>query len=421
MRVLAICEEDPEWILGGMGRHLRELYRAMAEREDVEIDLLVGGPSDEHYEYLGTTKYHSDKLVCWKPQAPNMASLLVGELQMARTLTRLIAEGKRWDLVHVHEWNAVQVARIARDALKIPLVGTMHLCITHLMTEDSCPTDKRPTYSEPDVYLMQQEGHLIVDSDELILCSHGFERIVRRHFMTERPINVIQNGIRCDEWVKSFALEEKARRDLDIPNDRPVALFVGRIADMKGVREILEMLRYHDPGYLVILCGEVNANTDEEKEQWEVTQEIRELEKRHPSRLRWVGFQSDDYLKGLYSIAEVGLMPSLHEPFGIVALEFMSMGVPLIATECDGLGEIVKDDEGGEYALIIDRGDSEQIYEALKFMRQNMPAREELSMLGRRRALAFDWNIAAARTVEVYETLLRRHHERSVERAEAHS
>jgi glycosyltransferase involved in cell wall biosynthesis len=403
LRVLVICEEDPEWLLGGMGRHLRELYRAMSERDDVEIDMLVGGPADGHYDYFGFEKYHSDKLVCWKPQAANMSSYLVAEIQMARTLAKLLADGKRYDVVHAHEWNAVQIARMARDALRVPLIGTMHLCLTHLMSEN--PIGDPPKYSEPDVYLMQMEGHLICDSDELILCSRAFEKIIRRNFMTERRINIVENGIRCDEWSKDSFLARKARTEFGLA-DRRVALFVGRIADMKGIRELVEAVRRKDTGYLVVLAGEVNANTEEEKELWEVTQEIRRTEAEFPERLRWVGFQGDELLKGLYSLAEVGLMPSLHEPFGIVALEFLSMGVPLISTEADGLSEIVLDEDGNEYALIIEPS-SDQINQALELLWNDAEARDELSELGRRRALDFDWREAASRTVDVYRKIIK--------------
>jgi glycogen(starch) synthase len=406
MKILVVCQEDPEYILGGMGRHLRELFRAMATRGDVEIDMLVNGPHDGPKQYLGFTKYHSDKLICWKPMNPNMTSIMSSDIQMARTLCKLLAEGKRWDLVHVHEWNALQIARMVRDALDIPMVGTMHLCISKLMQGADLPPDMRkkeiPNFGEADIYLMQQEGHLIVDSDELILCSKAYERIIREVFLTDRQINVILNGIRTDEWKPNHEAAEAARSKLALP-DRPIALFVGRIADMKGIRPLLEALGKWDSGYCVVIAGEVNANTEEDKERWEVTQILRDTEHDHPDRLRWVGFQHDDILKGLYSAAEIGLMPSTHEPFGIVALEFLSMGVPLICTEVDGLRELVVSEDGTEeYAMIIEPNNPYQIHEAMKILRQNLRARDELRELGIKRAGEFDWNVAANSTVEVY-------------------
>jgi glycosyltransferase involved in cell wall biosynthesis len=402
MRVLAICQEDPEWILGGMGRHVRELYRAMAE-QGVSVDILTSGPAEGTTEYLGCQKHHADKLVCWKPRQPDMSSLLVADIQLTKTLARLIAQGRRWDVVHVHEWNALQVARIARDALDVPLVGTMHLCITDLTLQEWTTETK---YQETDLYLMQQEGHLVVGVDELILCSRAYERTARRVFMTDRPVNVIHNGIRAREWARDPVLAARVLEKYGLADlNRPIALFVGRIADMKGIRPLLDAVETRDTGYQIVVAGEVNANTEEDKERWDVTHRLRKLCEEFPERVKWVGFQDDDAdLRGLYSAADVGLMPSINEPFGIVALEFMAAGVPLISTEVEGLGEIVTEDDQ-EFSLIIEPGSASDIVEALTFLRYNRPAKAELSALGLQRVEDFTWQDAAAKTREVYENV----------------
>ena len=410
MKILAICQEDPEYILGGMGRHVQKLFQAMAKRGDVEIDLLVNGPDEGPKDYFGYTKHHSDKLVCWKPREPNMSSLLMSDIQSMRTVAKLLATEKRWDLVHVHEWNSIQVARLVRDALDIPMVATMHLCISKLMQGIDLPPSMRakgvPEYSEADLYLMQQEGNLIVDSDELILCSFAYERIIREVFMTDRQINIIYNGIDSDEWKRNIKTARKVRAKFDIPN-RPIALFVGRIADMKGIRPLLHAIRRWDSGYCTILVGDVNANSEEDREQWDVTHKIRDTIKKYPDRLQWINFQEDKVLKGLYSLAEIGVMPSTHEPFGIVALEFMSMGVPLVCTEVDGLREIVVDRDE-KYAMIIEPNDPGQIHKAMNFLRKNEEARKELKKLGLRRVRKFNWDVPASETVNVYKKVLRR-------------
>jgi glycosyltransferase involved in cell wall biosynthesis len=411
IRILAICQEDPEWILGGMGRHIAELYRSMGAREDVAVDLLVNGPDEYPKNFHGCTKYYSDKLVCWKPTVPNISSILISDIQMIRTVCKLIAQGKRWDLVHCHEWNSVQTSRVVRDSLNIPMVGTMHLCISKLMQGVDLPEHMRekgtPNFSQEDIFLMQQEGHLIMDSNELILCSYSYEDVIREVFLTKRPINVIYNGIRPEDWKRDFISGESIRKKYNLP-DRPIALFVGRIADMKGIRPLLESIEMGDTGFCVVLCGEVNANTEHDKENWEVTKLIRKTVKKYPERLQWVGFQKNKDLKAFYSIAQIGVMPSTHEPFGIVALEFMAMGVPVIATEIEGLGEIVVNGRE-EYAMIIDTHSSVQIYEAMKYLFNNPQAREELSQLGYKRLKDFDWDVAADKTIQVYKKAIHQH------------
>lgn len=400
IRLLVIAQEDPEEILGGMGRHIGELYKEMAKRNDIEIDMLVGGSAEGPYWYNGYRKHHCDKLLCYKPGAPNMASLLVSDIQLAKTLLRLVHQGKKWDLIHVHEWNGIQVARMARDAFRIPMVGTMHLCITALMEFYGI------IFQEEDIYCMQQEGHLIIDTDEIILCSKAYEKMARQVFMTDRPINLIYNGIDLDEWKRDNSNEAQIRENFQL-SDRPIALYVGRIALMKGIMSLLAAIQKEDTGFCHVLVGEVNSNTEKEKKEWYITRWIQRLEKKYPERIKWVGFQQDEALKGLYSLADVGIMPSIHEPFGIVALEHMAMGVPLISTEVEGLKEVVCDEDGNEYSLIIDSENNIDIIEALKFLYGNEAALKELKELGLKRVKDFSWKTASDKTVEIYRRLLK--------------
>lgn len=409
LRVLAICKEDPAHILGGMGRHVRELYRAMSRLPGVQVDLLTSGPGEGSNPYLGFTKHQANKHVCFKPPAPGMSSYLIDDLQLAKTLTRLIADGHRWDVIHAHEWGSVQIARLARHVLQVPQVNTMHLCITHLSTMDACPTDQVGVPAEPTLYLWQQEGNLICDPDELILCSQAYVKLIRHTFMTSRPINLIVNGIDRDDWNPGRGDKYRAQSEYRLDPSRPMALFVGRIADMKGIRPLLDAVEYGDTGWCVVLCGEVNANTAEQREAWDVTKRIKDLIERMPERLRWVGFRHGEELHDLYAAADVVIMPSIHEPFGIVALEAMASGAPLIATEVDGLGEIVNDDQGKEYALIIGPDDPGQIRDALALC-TDPAVRRELRDLGLERAQAFDWHEVAKQTVGVYKRALQGGH-----------
>jgi glycosyltransferase involved in cell wall biosynthesis len=393
LKVLAICHEDPEFLLGGMGTHVRELYRFMSRRPDVEIDLLTSGPGEGSDVYNGFRRHQSDKLVCYKPRGANMTSILLADIQLMKTLAKLLAAGHRWDVIHMHEWGSVQLGRMARDALGVPLVATMHLCITKLseVEEPDCwsTVDK---WAEEEFYLRQQEGNLINDPDEFILCSQAYIEMARETFLARRPINLIYNGIDPEIWHP---------RSVENAGDRPLALFVGRIATMKGIVPLLDAVESGDLGWQVVLAGEVNANSEEQKEGWEVTHRIRELEKAAPERLRWVGFQHGDDLRDWYSRADCVVMPSTHEPFGIVALEAMAMGCPLLSTEVDGLGEIVTDGDGDEYALIIPPNDSGAIVRGLEMMRD--PAvRAELGDLGLKRIQAFTWGEAVEKTLEVY-------------------
>jgi glycosyltransferase involved in cell wall biosynthesis len=381
----------------------------------------------------------ASKLVCFKPRTESLATQLIQDIQLAKTLQRLLAEGYKWDVIHCHEWNSLQVAWGIRDALGIPLVSTMHLCISTLSESDGSPavnSDEeskkllskimdRSDLSEAETdtvkakfalsdipgrelinYIHNQEARLVAESDETILCSTSYVEMAKRYFLGgvfKKPLNMIYNGIDLEDWNPEAGNADRARREFHLPYDRPIALFVGRVAHMKGLVPLLDALEQADPGYLVLLVGAVNAVTDEAGEAWDVTKKIRSIVKRYPERLRWLEYQRDQTLKDLYASATVGVMPSIHEPFGLVALEFMAMGIPLIATEVDGLGEIVCSGKGeeNEYALIIPRNRPEAILKALETLKDETK-RFYLRKQGLKRVQDFTWEAAAAKTVDVY-------------------
>lgn len=408
LKVLAVCTEDPELWLGGMGVHCKELYRALARRPGVEIDLLTTGPGPAVKEFDGYRKWVYSHQVCQKPPAPGLRAVLQADVQVLRRLLQMVAEGYRWDVIHAHEWSSVQVAQAAREVLGIPIVSTMHLCMGALRRYDR-PMDWEPTaepsWSEMDLWIENQEGKLLVENQELILCSDAYVRIAGEQYPLDvigKQAHRIYNGIDLEEWHPGAGDGDRARREHAL-EDRPIALFVGRIATMKGIEYLLEAVAAKDTGYQVVIAGEVNADTG--AEDWNVTKRLRHLTARYPERLRWVGFQRDQALKDLYAAADCVLMPSTHEPFGIVALEAMAMGVPLIATGVDGLGEIVTEASGDasvrSFALIIKSRDPEAIILALRDMGSPI-FRRSLREQGLARVRQFNWDAIAEQTLGVY-------------------
>jgi glycosyltransferase involved in cell wall biosynthesis len=398
MRVLAICVEDPELLLGGMGRHVRELYRAMARRPGTEIDLLTTGPSPCK-EFDGYRKWTYSHRVSQKPPAPGIRAVFQSDLQMLGRLLEMNRAGMEWDVIHAHEWSSWQVAQLAQQAFDLPIVSTMHLCMSALRTRD-LPMDWVPrdqSWSELDVWIANQEGKLCIENDELILCSDSYCQIASQEYglgvICKEP-HLIPNGIDLDDWHPGSGYGERARREHALEN-RPVALFVGRIATMKGIEYLLEAVEREDTGYQVVIAGEVNADVG--GEDWHVTQKLRYLQNRYPERLRWLGFQRDQELKDLYSAARVVVMPSTHEPFGIVALEAMAMGVPLITTGVDGLSDVVDD----ECSLRIRPRSSKAIITALHDLK-DAGNRGDLQNAGIERVKQFNWDSIAEQTLGVY-------------------
>lgn len=439
LRVLAICIEDPALIVGGMGRHVRELYRAMARRDDVEIDLLTiypaevdaGGRSVPFTEHDGYRRWTFSTICSQKPRFPSMRPILQVDVLWLARLVEMVRKGYEWDVIHAHEWSSWQVAQQASLALDLPIVATMHLCMTSLWDTDTAlgppdwlveseepkepkaPKEPEAPPREVDSWMGNQEGKLVCEGHELILCSQAYCDLVEAYFYVEsfwgKTPHLIPNGIDAADWYPGAGDRRRARRDHPAIGWRPIALFVGRIATMKGIEYLLQAVERSDTGYQVVIAGEVNADVG--KEEWYVTRWIRALIERYPARLAWVGFQRDEALRDLYEAADVVVMPSTCEPSGIVGVEAMASGTPLIATAVEGLGELVR--EGDEpFAYVIPARDSAAISEALTTLRNDRTLHANLRQAGlaRVRDLKFDWNSIARQTVEVYRQTVEAYH-----------
>jgi glycosyltransferase involved in cell wall biosynthesis len=370
-------------------------------------------------------------------------------------LLEMTAQGHKFDIIHAHEWSSVQVAQIASRVLNIPVVSTMHLCMSSLWDKDKpmeLPdyveglldeyrdrkqaeydplTDgqreelerqavvQRAANDEVDSWISNQEGKLCVENGELILCSSAYCEIAEEYYHINSVFGkspfMIPNGIDLKDWYPGAGDAARARQAHDKIGRRPIALFVGRIATMKGVSPLLKAVTDEDTGYQVVLVGEVNADIG--KEEWHVTQWIRALEAKYPERLAWIGFQRDQELKDLYAAAECVIMPSITEPFGIVALESMAMGAPLISTSVDGLGEVVT--EGDErFALVIPPNDSNAINQALRVMAdEGECAYWRAQGLGRVKDPKFNWDEIADQTVGVYREITKASKQRDLKEA----
>lgn len=459
--MLAICAEDPDKISGGMGRAVGELNRALAKRDDVEVDLLTIGPASidgrgnarPFVEFQGFRKWTFDTLIPQKPRSPSIRAVLQVDVLWMSRLLEMVHSGYRWDVLHANEWSSMQVAQIASRVLGIPIVSTMHLCLTSLWDLDKpmkvprrtkkllteyreaqTPENVEPLTKkqrkefreisvvqkaanfEADLWISNQEGKLCVETEELILCSHAYCEIAETYFHINSILGkspfMIPNGIDLGAWHPGAGDAYRARETHDKIGWRPIALFAGRIATMKGISYLLQAVTDEDTGYQIVLAGDVNADIGEE--DWYVTQWIRALEAKYPNRLAWVGFQHDQELKDLYAAAECAIVPSITDPYNIVLDELWGSGVPAIATDVDGMGERVRDEEGEEYALIIPPRDSKAIRKALHEMKDEK-VRDHWRAQGLKRVQdpRFNWDQIAEQVTEVYRQTIRAYHGKS--------
>ena len=237
---------------------------------------------------------------------------------------------------------------------------------------------------------------MAASADRVITCSHYMRgHVADIYDLDEGLISVIPNGIDPLDLQPVDDLD-KLRAQFAAPEERLVVL-VGRLVYEKGFQLALEAL----PG-LVERLGDVRflvagSGTHEQ----ELRRQAADLGlDAHGTFLGWIG---DDVLHSLYRIADLCVVPSIYEPFGLVALEAMASGCPCIVADTGGLREIVPEDE--RVGLRFNGGDAEHLAVMVERLLTDDVLRERLVVEASEHVLSFDWADVARQTAALYAQL----------------
>ncbi|MGH2865694.1 MAG: glycosyltransferase family 4 protein [Solirubrobacteraceae bacterium] len=393
-RVLVVSWEYPPVIEGGLARHVRKLAEALV-RQGVRVDVLTRGVGSEpdlqrtSVRDSGGVVVHRvrepgwprdlDRFVAWVEQM-NEDMLVAG--------TALAAE-RSYDLVHGHDWLVGSASAALADKIGVPCVTTIHA------TEHG--RHQGWVDKPPQSHIHSVERWMARRADALIVCSYYMRGHVADIFdIDERRVAVIPNGVDPAELRPTGDLQS-LRSEFAHPRERLV-LLVGRLVYEKGFQLALEALpnvieRVGDVRFLVAGSGTHEAALKAQAELLGLSE--------HGTFLGWIG---DDVLHSLYRIADLCVVPSIYEPFGLVALEAMASGCPCIVADTGGLREVVP---GGErVGLRFDGGDAEHLGVMIERLLVDGALRDRLVTQASEHVLRFDWDDIAARTRDIYDGLL---------------
>jgi glycogen synthase len=389
-RVLLLSWEYPPVIEGGLARHVRKLAEALV-RQGVTVDVLTRGVGDGSpdgqpgVDELGGVTIHRvrepgwprdlDRFVSWVEQM-NGDMLAVGEA---------LADETSYDLIHGHDWLVAQASATLAERLGIPYVTTIHA------TEHG--RHQGWVQDHPQSHIHSVERWMARRADALIVCSYYMRGHVADIFdVDERRVAVIPNGIDPSELRPAGDLQG-LRSKFAEPHEKLV-LFVGRLVYEKGFQLALDALPsvlegVEDVRFLVAGSGTHEAELKAQAERLGLSA--------HGSFLGWIG---DDVLHALYRIADLCVVPSIYEPFGLVALEAMASGCPCIVADTGGLREVVP--MGERVGLRFNGGDAEHLGVMIERLLVDEPLRERLVTEASEHVLRFDWDDIAQRTRGIY-------------------
>ncbi|MFZ5453335.1 MAG: glycogen synthase [Thermodesulfobacteriota bacterium] len=405
MRIAILTNEYPPHIYGGAGVHVNYLTH--------ELAALDGGR-------------HRIKVLCFGEQKEPGANPAVQGLQVNFTFPFQEPRNKRLletlyrnvlmagtledvELIHCHTWYTHLAGCLLKQLLGKPLVLTTHSLEPH-----------RPWKEEqlgPGGYRLStwMERTAYENADGVIAVSKSMQEDVQELYgAPPEKVRVIFNGVDVEKYKPTPNPAVLARYGID--PETPYILFVGRITHQKGIMHLLRAAAHLEDGVQLVLCA---TDPDTEEIGREVDQRIQELKSRKGLRIIHVSrFVPVDDIIPLYTQAAIFVCPSIYEPFGIINLEAMACGTPVVATAVGGIKEVVVDQETGILVPLEHHCPAEHEPQAAAALALNLAAAMQslLSNPEKRRIMGekarrrveeiFSWRQVARQTLDFYQEII---------------
>lgn len=383
MRILLLSREYPPHVYGGAGVVVDHLSRALARRASVEVRCF--GENEQAHPHLTVRGYAPWARLQGGPEAPYapaLESLSVG-LAMARDPVTA-------DVVHTHTWYVGLGGMLVQSIHDVPLVVTLH----SLEPLRPWKADQLGTGYAVSSWA---ERLAVERAARVIAVSAQMRTDITTHFRVDPDrVVVIHNGVDAEAFARTEGREALARHGV-LP---PYVLFVGRISEQKGIFQLLEAARALPEGVTLVLCAS-SPDTPELRSRLEAAVAGR-------PEIRWINAMLPvPEVAQLYSHAAVFVCPSIYEPFGLINLEAMACGTPVVASRVGGIPEVVVD---GETGWLVEPADTAALGQALRHALADPGRARRMGEAGRRRVEAhFSWDRIAEHTLAVYRDAIESH------------
>ncbi|MFG3186665.1 glycogen synthase [Streptomyces nigra] len=381
MRVGLLTREYPPDVYGGAGVHVEFLARELRELVDLEVHCWGEGRT------VGVRRHRPWPVLDTANDALRTFSV---DLAMAAAL-----DGR--ELIHSHTWYANLAGHL----------GKLQYGIPHVLTAHSLEP-LRPWKAEQlgGGYALSSwaERTAVESADAVIAVSGAMREDILGCYPALDPdrVHVVHNGIDTALYRPDPRTDALARFGLDA--DRPYVLFVGRITRQKGVPQLLRAVRHIDPAVQVVLCAGAPDTPEIDREFRDLYEELSRVR----AGVHWIPqmLPRPEVIQ-LLTHATVFVCPSVYEPLGIVNLEAMACGTPVVASRVGGIPEVVED---GVTGLLVPLDDDFEwgLARALDAVAGDPEAARRMGEAGRERAVGeFGWDAVARRTVRLYGEILK--------------
>jgi glycogen synthase len=404
MHIGILTNEYPPHVYGGAGVHVEYLTRELARAEGGrhQVTVLSFGDQNIRQANLTVRGVKPDFTLPFDdPRHGRFMDTMARDLIMAGTLAHT-------EVVHCHTWYAHFAGCLVKQLGGARLILTTHSLEPHRpwKVEQLGTAYRASTWIERTAY---------ENADGVIAVSQAMRHDVHQLYgVPDEKIRVIHNGIDLDQYKPAPDPAVLARYGID--PKVPYVLFVGRITRQKGIIHLVNAVPHVRPGVQVVLVAGAPDTVEIGKE---MAQKVEEARRATTNPLIWVAqiVPKEDII-ALYSQAALFVCPSVYEPFGIINLEAMACGTPVVASAVGGIKEVVVPEETGQLVPIEARGETDfEPKDPDRFARDLAAAinrllddPERLRAMGakarERVERLFSWTSIAARTLDFYRAVV---------------
>lgn len=399
MKVLMLGWEFPPLLSGGLGTACQGLTEGLAQ-QGVEVLLVLPRLSGREHLALGSLQSASDlapsvtlrsidtplrPYLSGAGYAAGTGSQRTGALSggygpdLFSEVTRYaqaaaeIAAREDFDVIHAHDWMTVSAGLAAREQSGKPLCWHVHA------------TEHDRNRAAPDARIEALERQGLEQADAVICVSHYTAQLLHtRYGAPEERMRVVHNGVRAPRGRRPLVRK---------PFAEPLALFLGRVTAQKGPAQFLEaaarvVAREPKVKFALAGGGELLPELIEQAASLGLA--------RH---MHFTGALPPREVARMYAMADLFVMPSISEPFGIAPLEAMLQGKPVILSRQSGVSEVL------ESAIKVDGWDTQAWADAMWALMSDAPLREYLGQRARVEARRLRWGTAGAKVADLYQEL----------------
>jgi D-inositol-3-phosphate glycosyltransferase len=391
---------------GGMNVYVRDLTRDLG-RLGVHVDVFTRS-QDEHVPHVLHDLGFGNRVVHIPagPETPLPKKDLSNYLpQFVEGIKKFAAEKEiHYDLIHSHYWLSGLAAESLQSAWGIPFVHMFHT-LGEMKNRIA-----RSSEEKEGEYRLDGERRVLEHAERIIAATLAEKAQLEWLYKADgRKISIIPPGVDISHFYPIPA--DEAKSYISLPLNERMILFVGRIEPLKGVDTIIRAMAHlklsdiskRHPVHLAIIGGDPNASPEEmNAEMLRLQQMCHDL--CMDRMVVFLGKRGQDTLPYYYSAAEAVVMPSHYESFGMVALEAMACGTPVIASQVGGLAFLVQD---GVTGYSIPDQDPDALAESLKKILGDSSVRTELGKRAAEYAREYSWPLISTQILEVYEEISR--------------